>query len=207
MGTSISRRSPSKSLRWRAARAAIASGDSDRTAQELLSAAATDEWASMLRSDALREFATAALDAPELLDESTSPELAYRQIRSIGEAARDRALSRGDGGLMVAIGERSLATVLLRRWQSAGRQEVGTGPAVAAEFFSEAVRQLSLHLTARDLAAARPSANAVESRDFTRRVAEVCVSATAPARNLLLVRGVGAWPDAVALVFGAPQGE
>lgn len=209
MGTSTSRRSPYGDIRWRASRTALASGEPARAAEQLLTAAAAESWPAMLRSTALRTLAEAAEQALEELRASGAPRSEER-ITDVVEAAREQAVSHGDGGLLVALGERSLARVLLGQMEP---REVTTGEdsviqvtaSGASLFFAETMRQLLLHLAARDLPGADLAVTARDARRRTRLIAAAGVEAVSPASELLEAGGSAAWTRAVDRVFRPPR--
>lgn len=202
MGTSTSRRSPSGDIRWRAARTALVHASAERAAEQLLAAASADLWPAMMRSEALRVLAHAASDALRDLPNLAGAEQSHAAlIRDLVEVARDRAVAAGDGGLVVALGERSMSRLLQQ--QAQGEQD-SFGRGAAAAFFTETVRQLLLHLAARDLPAADPSLGARAARERTRQISVAGDALLSSAQALLESGGPGAWAAAVDQLFGPP---
>lgn len=218
MGTSTSRRSPTGSMRWRVARTLLAGNDATRTAQQLLTAAGGDTWATMMRSPALHEMARVAGDglgagagvggAGGMLAEGGAVPVEEAVGRAVDDA-RHRALRTGGGGILLALAERSLSRVLLEQATAGDPQaradltpEQGT-----SAFFRETLRQLLLHLAARDLPGVDPTLTARDARRRTRDVAEAGVLAAERAANLVRERGDAGWDEAVNLVFGVARAD
>jgi hypothetical protein len=207
VGTSSSRRSPRNSMRWDAARAALAGDNPQNAATQLIVAAGGDTWPEMLRSQALVAMAEAAargvVSGAAGLDSSGDPDEA---VLVAVENARAEAIRHGDGGMLIAIAERSLTRVLLEAGVGQPDDAVGLEErARSSQFFAETMRQILLHLAARDLPGVDHTLSARQMRARTNEVAAAGVAAVTPASASLLSNGSAGWHEAVRIVFGDPK--
>lgn len=200
MGTSASRRSPERSLRWRAVRAALVGPiPAERAVAVMFVAARSEVWLEYLTSPALIAYARAADEASAALAGSSPNESDV--VSRLVAGARDQGLAAGGGGLALPLAERALARILLQQ----ARSPAAADAPASAQLLVETVRQLALHLAARDMpdAARLASLPISTARERTREIGNAAATVAEPAGETVAREGPEAWPRAIRAALGS----